>query len=157
MPGAWKNVPRTVIFLAGVAAGAVTAARRRRDPQAAEIELLKHSVETLEARLSAAESAAASRFGELETRIDEQGAKLAEIPTTGQIVAAMEQLLSKTMSSLDDRLHAQAQSIETLKTTVSQTDGLLEKVLESLDSLQPFSGDPSLSASSLVPTGAVED
>ena len=50
----------------------------------------------------------------------------------------MEQLLTKTMSSLDDRLSTQAHSIEVLKTTVSQTDGLLERVLESLDSLQTF-------------------
>jgi uncharacterized coiled-coil protein SlyX len=48
----------------------------------------------------------------------------------------MEQLLSKTMANLDERLTAQAHSIEVLKTTVSQTDGLLERVLESLDSLQ---------------------
>ncbi len=51
----------------------------------------------------------------------------------------MEQLLSKTMSSLDERLTTQAHSIEVLKTTVSQTDSLLERVLESLDSLQSYS------------------
>jgi uncharacterized coiled-coil protein SlyX len=65
----------------------------------------------------------------------------------------MEQLLSKTMASLDDRLTTQARSIEVLKTTVSQTDSLLERVLESLDSLQTlsdpadFGEDPSLSRS----------
>lgn len=53
----------------------------------------------------------------------------------------MEELLTKTMASLDDRLITQAHSIEVLKTTVSQTDSLLERVLESLDSLQTFS-DP---------------
>jgi hypothetical protein len=50
----------------------------------------------------------------------------------------MEQLLSKTLSQLDDRMTTQARSIEVLKTTVSQTDSLLERVLESLDSLQTF-------------------
>jgi uncharacterized coiled-coil protein SlyX len=54
----------------------------------------------------------------------------------------MEQLLAKTMSSLDERLSTQAHSIEVLKTTVSQTDSLLERVLESLDSLQTYT-DPS--------------
>jgi hypothetical protein len=48
----------------------------------------------------------------------------------------MEALLSKTMSSLDERLSSQAHSIEVLKTTVSQTDELLERVLESIDSLR---------------------
>jgi len=63
----------------------------------------------------------------------------------------MEQLLSKTMASLDDRLTTQANSIDVLKATVSQTDSLLERVLESLDSLQTFtdptefSSDPVLS------------
>ena len=36
----------------------------------------------------------------------------------------------------------QARSIEVLKTTVSQTDSLLERVLESLDTLQSYT-DPS--------------
>jgi uncharacterized coiled-coil protein SlyX len=53
----------------------------------------------------------------------------------------MEGLLSKTMTSLDERLTTQAHSIEVLKTTVSQTDSLLERVLESLDSLQTYT-DP---------------
>ena len=66
---------------------------------------------------------------------------MTDVPSTGQIVAAMEQLLTKTMASLDDRLITQAHSIEVLKTTVSQTDSLLERVLESLDSLQTFT-DP---------------
>jgi chromosome segregation ATPase len=93
--------------------------------------------------MHAREAADAARFAQaenrldgVETRLDEHAAKLADVPSTSQIVAAMEQLLTKTMSSLDDRLSTQAHSIEVLKTTVSQTDSLLERVLESLDSLQ---------------------
>jgi len=48
----------------------------------------------------------------------------------------MEQLLGKTMQSLDQRLAAQAEAVDLLKTTVSQTDALLERVIESLDSLR---------------------
>ena len=88
------------------------------------------------------EEADAGRFGQIESRLEEHTAKLADVPSTSQIVAAMEQLLTKTMSSLDDRLSAQARSIDVLKTTVSQTDSLLERVLESLDTLQSYS-DPS--------------
>jgi hypothetical protein len=58
-----------------------------------------------------------------------------ETPSTQEIVAAVERLLFRTMTSLDERLSAQAQSIELLKGTVSQTDSLLERVLESIDSL----------------------
>ena len=82
-------------------------------------------------------------------------AKLAEVPSTAQIVAAMEQLLSKTMTSLDDRLSTQAHSIEVLKTTVSQTDSLLERVLESLDSLQTYTDPAELSDDVLLARPAV--
>jgi hypothetical protein len=135
-------LPRVAIFLAGIAAGALTGARRERggmDPVA--LKGLKDSLSGLENRLAAQDTASANRFTQIETRLDEHAAKLADVPSTTQIVAAMEQLLAKTMSSLDDRLSTQAHSIEVLKTTVSQTDSLLERVLESLDSLQTYT-DP---------------
>ncbi len=136
--------PRFAIFLAGVAAGALTNSRRDRsaglDPAAAQD--LKHSLMTeLETRLGASDAANASRFTQIEARLEEHATKLADVPSTAQLVAAMEGLLSKTMTSLDDRLTTQAHSIEVLKTTVSQTDSLLERVLESLDSLQTYT-DP---------------
>ena len=131
-----NNVPRVAIFLAGVAVAAVTLPRRGRgglDPAAAEE--LRASLAGMEARLQAREADAA-RLAQIEARLEEHATSLKDVPSTGQIVAAMEQLLSKTMASLDDRLSTQAHSIEVLKTTVSQTDSLLERVLESLDSLQ---------------------
>ena len=102
---------------------------------------LKRSLAGLEARLQTQEAADAAHSAQVEMRLEEHAAKLADVPSTSQIVAAMEQLLSKTMASLDDRLTTQAHSIDVLKTTVSQTDSLLERVLESLDSLQTFT-DP---------------
>ena len=151
-------LPRIAIFLAGIAAGALTGLRRPRggagmDPAA--LQELKSSLANLDARVTAQDSAAAARFTQVETRLDEHAAKLADIPSTAQIVAAMEQLLSKTMSSLDDRLTAQAHSIEVLKTTVSQTDSLLERVLESLDSLQTYSDPGELSDDVLLSRPAV--
>ena len=138
-----KIVPRVAIFLAGVAAGALTLTRREgggADPAVSEE--LKKALAELEGRLAAQDTAHTDRFVKIETRLEEHAAKLAEVPSTTQIVAAMEQLLAKTMASLDERLTTQAHSIEVLKTTVSQTDSLLERVLESLDSLQSFT-DPS--------------
>ena len=135
-------VPRVAIFLAGVAVAAIT--RPRREPggmDSTTVDELKASLAGLESRLQARETADAARFAQVETRLEEHTARLADVPSTGQIVAAMEELLTKTMASLDDRLVTQAHSIEVLKTTVSQTDSLLERVLESLDSLQTFS-DP---------------
>src|SRR5579872_623916 len=145
MPKTMEYIPRIAIFLAGVAAGALTSARRESsgagmDPAA--LNEFKSSLANLENRITAQNAAATARFTQVEARLEEHSAKLAEVPSTAQIVAAMEQLLSKTMSSLDDRLTTQAHSIEVLKTTVSQTDSLLERVLESLDSLQTYA-DPS--------------
>ena len=134
--------PRVAIFLAGVAAAAITLPRRRSaGMDSTTADELKRSLAGLEARLQERETADAARFAQVESRLEEHAAKLADVPSTSQIVAAMEQLLSKTMASLDDRLTTQANSIDVLKTTVSQTDSLLERVLESLDSLQTFT-DP---------------
>jgi chromosome segregation ATPase len=135
-------VPRLAIFAAGIMAGVLTSSRRERGGlgPAAEQDL-KRSIADLESRLEAHESADNTRFAQVETRLDEHAVKLADVPSTAQIVAAMEQLLSKTMMSLDERLTTQAHSIEALKTTVTQTDSLLERVLESLDSLQTYT-DP---------------
>lgn len=151
-------LPRIAIFLAGIAAGAFASARRERsgagmDPAA--LQELKSSLANLETRLKAQDNAAAERFTKVETRLEEHATKLAEVPSTAQIVSAMEQLLSKTMTSLDERLTTQAHSIEVLKTTVSQTDSLLERVLESLDSLQSYTDPVDLSDDVLLSRPAV--
>lgn len=135
-----KYIPRVAIFLAGIAAGALTGGSRRGRGQGgadpAAVDALKKSLGELETRVAAHESATATHFEQVDQQLQEHATRLADAPSTSQIIAAMEQLLSRTMSSLDDRLSTQARSIEVLKTTVSQTDSLLERVLESLDSLQ---------------------
>ncbi|HEX3747739.1 MAG TPA: hypothetical protein VHW09_27575 [Bryobacteraceae bacterium] len=165
MPRDTHYLPRIAIFLAGIAAGALSSARRERggagmDPAA--LQELKQSLANLETRLTAQDSASAERFNasaerfnKVEARLEEHAGKLADVPSTAQIVAAMEQLLSRTMSSLDDRLTTQAHSIEVLKTTVSQTDSLLERVLESLDSLQTYTEPVDLSDDVLLARPAV--
>ena len=135
-------LPGVAAFLAGMAAGVLTAGRQEQsglDP--AVTEEIKHALANLETRIATQETASTGRFSQIEVRLEEHAAKLADMPSTSQIVSAMEKLLAKTMTSLDDRLTSQARSIDTLKTTVSQTDSLLERVLESLDSLQSFT-DP---------------
>ena len=144
-------IPRVAIFLAGIAAGALTSSRKERgtsDPAATEE--LKTALAGLEARLATRESVHAERFTQIEARLEEHAAKLAEVPSTSEIVAAMEQLLAKTMNSLDERLITQAHSIDVLKTTVSQTDSLLERVLESLDTLQAYADPAELSGDTLL-------
>ncbi len=144
MERALKYGPRLAIFLAGMAAGVIAGPRRERggaDP--AEVAGLKRSLADLERRMAEQRDAHGARLGQLESRVDEHEAKLAVVPSTAELVAAMERLLSSAMTSLDERLATQANSIEILKTTVSQTDGLLERVLESLDTLQAYPGTSS--------------
>jgi chromosome segregation ATPase len=156
MSKALNYVPRVAIFLAGVAAGAISNSRRERSvDHSASDQGLKKALDGLEARIAAQQAATTERFAQVETRLDEHAAKLAEIPSTAQIVAAMEQLLSKTMASLDNRLTTQAHSIDVLKTTVSQTDSLLERVLESLDSLQSYTDPTELADDPLLSRPAV--
>ncbi len=138
-----KGVPRLAVFLAGAALGAIALSRKgTRETDPAATQALKKALTDMETRLAAHEDATTEKVSQIEARLEQHAAKLADMPSTTQIVSAMEQLLSHTMASLDERLGAQAHAIEVLKTTVSQTDNLLERVLESLDSLQSFT-DPS--------------
>jgi len=150
MERVWKYAPSLAMFVAGAAAGALIGPRRDRGGMDAPARELKRSLAELESRLVSRETASAARFSLIEARLDEHSAKLAEAPSTAQIVAAMEQLLSRTMGSLDERLSTQAQSIDVLKATVAQTDSLLERVLESLDSLQADAAPADLSEDPLL-------
>src|SRR5690349_19482191 len=94
-------IPRVAIFLAGVAAGALTLGRREESVVGVNPALAKEiqdSIARLEERVAAQETSGAARFSQIEARLDEHAGKLSEMPSTGQIVAAMEQLLSKTMA-----------------------------------------------------------
>lgn len=104
---------------------------------------LQEMVSAVEARLASQESLSADLLKQLEGRLEELASRVGEIPSTQEIVTAVERLLYRTMTSLDERLSAQAQSIELLKSTVSQTDSLLERVLESIDSLE-VEGEPAV-------------
>jgi len=126
--------PRTAILLAGVAAGALLRSRKALDDE--QLASLKKNLADLEGRVANQEALHDNRLNQLEVKVEEHEQRLNDVPSTSQIVAAMEKLLEKTMTSLDERLSSQAHSIELLKTTVSQTDELLERVLESIDSLR---------------------
>jgi hypothetical protein len=146
-----RFVPRIAVFLAGITAGAMSLARKKggaSDPEA--LKELRQATNGLESRLAAHESATATRFTKIESRLDDHETKIAEMPSTAQIVAAMEHVLAKSMTSLDDRLTRQANSIEILKTTVSQTDSVLERILESLDSLHAQPGPHDLDEEALL-------
>ncbi len=132
------------IFVAGVVAAGLMTSRRKNPAASSAADSsgaaeLREAVASLEGRMGAQYAAFAARLEKIESRLDDHSAKFADVPSTAQVAGAMEQLLAGTMASLDQRFTSQAHSIEVLKTTVSQTDSLLERVLESLDSLQNYS------------------
>jgi uncharacterized coiled-coil protein SlyX len=123
---------RLAVLIGGFAAGALIRRWQADDAAGAP----PRAVDRVSREWKAQVRAQDRRIARLEARSDAQEAKLTELPTTVQIVSAMDELLVKAMSGLEGRLTAQAQSIETLERTVSQTDELLERVLESLDTLR---------------------
>jgi uncharacterized coiled-coil protein SlyX len=132
-----RVLPRAAAFVAGFAAGALVASKAESGPRdTSATSRLQQSIRELEARIAAHEASSASRMDQIEVRLEEQSAKVAGVATTAQIVSAMEQLLKRTVGILDERLSEQSHSIEILGTTVAETDHLLERVLESIDSLQ---------------------
>ncbi len=114
---------------AGMAVGVLSGRRRRVGANDAALQSLKQSLADLEHRMTSQQQAMEVRIREIDARLEEHSAKLAEIPSTTQIVDAIEQLLTKSMASLDQRLTAQASNIEVLRTKVSQTDKFLERFL----------------------------
>jgi hypothetical protein len=151
MPRASIFVPKVTFFLGGVFMGILLCSRRTAagsDPAKARsdgqtLAELQQLVGSLEARLASQDSITADLLRQLEVRLEQLAAKVEEAPSSAEIVTAVERLLSRTVTSLDDRLSAQAQSIDLLKSTVSQTDSLLERVLESIDSLE-VAGEPAV-------------
>lgn len=136
MPGLFPTIPRGAVLVIGAVAGALTSFLRTRKGIPVDIGGIQDAVGKLEKRIGSQEEANRVKFSELSEKLTEHDKKLQEMPSTSQIVAAMEELLSKSMENLDQRLSTQAHSIDVLKTTVSQTDDLLEKVLEALDSIR---------------------
>jgi uncharacterized coiled-coil protein SlyX len=120
---------RLAVVIGGFAAGVL--ARR----WAGDTPVPRHSLDRLAREFKAQARAHENRLSRLEERTDAHETKLKELPSTTKLLASMDELLAKAMSTLEGRLTAQAQSIETLQLTVSQTDELLERVLESLDTL----------------------
>lgn len=89
--------------------------------------------------ISAPYSTLQKRIASLETLVQEHDAKLRNLPSTEQIVEAMDQVFERGATALHARFAEQTRAIENLQAVVSQTDELLEKVLDSIYSLQPES------------------
>lgn len=102
----------------------------------AAIAALESSVATLATQYDGRLAEVENRISHHDVKLGDHDAKLKEMPTLAQVVSTMEEMLSSTMSGLDNKLSEQVRSIEVLKTTVAQSDELMERVLDSIYSLQ---------------------
>lgn len=91
---------------------------------------VKRTLAEFQTRLADLEAKSARAIANVELRLDQQSKRLDELPSTQQIISAMEQLLTRTTAALEQRLTAQAQAIDVLKSAVSTTDSLIERTLE---------------------------
>lgn len=96
------------------------------------IKVVKPDGSCWEARVEPNEMAEAGKLHQLESRLNEQAEKLRQIPTNNDLLAAMQQLLSNVMAKLDQRLSDQSHTIDILKTTINQTDELLERMMDAM-------------------------
>ena len=131
-------LPRLAAVVAGIAAGALT--KRWQQESAAATPGVMRSLDKLSRDMQMQAASHERRLKQLEARVADHETKLKDMPSTAQFVAAMEDLLAGAMGGLDRCLATQAQSIETLQMTVAETDELLERVLESLDTLRDPAG-----------------
>ena len=90
---------RLAVVIGGFAAGALVRRWQAHDTAAS-----RRSLDRLSREWKAQVRAHDQRLSRLEERSDEQEAKLKELPTTVQIVSAMDELLAKAMSGLDAAL-----------------------------------------------------
>ncbi|MGP8247259.1 MAG: protein kinase [Bryobacteraceae bacterium] len=88
-----------------------------------EVAQLGHGIETQTARLDGLEKSIASHAGSL-------------IADVNQRIADLHKLVAEDVQNLEGTVKQQAASMESLRTAMSQTDDLVERVVEALESLQ---------------------
>ncbi len=145
-------------LLGGAAVGVITAIWRSREggkTSARGLPTARATVIRLErtatpARVSAEAviqyAALKTQISRLEDRVDRHDTQLRAIPATEPIGVAIDRVFERSAKALDERFAEQTRSIESLKTMVSQTDELLEKVLDSIYSLPEMPREPEADA-----------
>jgi uncharacterized coiled-coil protein SlyX len=122
-----KLISELALFMAGaLVAGYVRSSKRPTH----ELPALRAALAEMERRVAEEASSTARRFAELDARLAEQSAKLSEIPDMKQIASAVEHAVARAMRPVEERLTAQGQAIDGLKSGISQSDTLLERILD---------------------------
>jgi type II secretory pathway component PulM len=117
-------------------------------PLAERVEELAQSVADLQKRIETAAApkpqeeavtekleAVSLRVEQLERRVEQLASEAPPIPPIDQILAAVEHMVSVKISGLDDRLTDQVHAIELLRSASTQTDMLLQKLIDAVEAL----------------------
>jgi predicted transcriptional regulator len=94
------------------------------------------TLQKLEARVDTLHVAVARVAGqreELQTRLDET---VSRIVTKDELRQTLERVFGRVEEEVESRFEHQAKSVEALRTMVGQTDELLQRVLDGLESLR---------------------
>lgn len=127
-------------LLAVSASRSAAAAAPKHDPNAAAIEALRHELQQMEARFNARLDAVMDRVQKLEQ------AEPVAVPDTAPLEVAMEgirrqvselhDMVGEDFMNFEKALQSQATAIDSARTAMGQTDDLVERVVEALESLQ---------------------
>jgi predicted nucleic acid-binding Zn-ribbon protein len=132
------NTDRAAAELRGQLAEANAQFTAAREQQASVLEGLVGASETrLAERFGRDTEAASERVGRLEQAVE----------AARQQTATLHQSVSEDFLTFEQGLKSQAVAIESTRTAMAQTDDLVERVVDALESLQTFVLDPHADAS----------
>jgi chromosome segregation ATPase len=101
-----------------------------------------------EGLVGASETRLAERFGRDTEAVDERVGHLEQaVEAVRQQTATLHQSVSEDFLTFEQGLKSQAAAIESTRTAMAQTDDLVERVVDALESLQTFVLDPHADAS----------
>ena len=75
------------------------------------------------------------RVEQLEQRVQQLVSEAPAVPPVDQILAAVEHMVTTRIAGLDERLTDQVHAIDLLRTASTQTDSLLQKLIQAVESL----------------------
>ena len=65
-----------------------------------------------------------------------------KVQATNQVVIAIERMLNTKMAEFDKRLEAQGRTLQAMNSSIAQSDELLERVLDLVQTAPPSAGEP---------------
>jgi methyl-accepting chemotaxis protein len=107
---------------------------RRVDELAGVVGQLRQRLEAA-ARPASQIEAISDRVEQLERRVEQIVAEMPAPPPIEQVLAAVEEMVSAKIGGLDERLTDQVHAIELLRGASAQTDALLQRLIQAVESL----------------------